>query len=124
MKRNDSAPGTRQLLRIALAIVTFALPFSAGNARAADKITVATGADPGFAHFYVAKKGGFWEKKGLDVDLKLFPSGGAAFSSIVTGDAVAALGGGTGCILTANRSPKVVRNIPPTRSRVRILASK
>lgn len=108
MKRLSLAHAPRQVLCAAFAIAATILYCFAANAWAIDKITVATGADPGFAHFYVAKKGGFWEKRGLDVDVKLFPSGGAAFSSIVAGDAVAALGGGTGCILTANRSPKVV----------------
>ena len=99
-------------IRIFAAVVAAAsvLSLGAGVPRAADNdtITVGTGIDPGFAHFYVAKAGGFWQKRGLNVDVKLFPAGARSFASIIAGDLVAADGGGTGCILAANRSPKVV----------------
>ena len=52
--------------------VAVATAAGAPGAGAAEKITVGTGIDPSFAHFYVAKEGGFWEKNGLDVDVKLF----------------------------------------------------
>jgi ABC-type nitrate/sulfonate/bicarbonate transport system substrate-binding protein len=41
------------------------------------KMVVATGVDPGFSIVYVAKLGGFFEKNGLDVDMRTGPSGGA-----------------------------------------------
>ena len=55
-----------------------ALVFSV-SAFAADmtKMTVATGVDPGFSIVYVAKLGGFFERNGLDVDMRTGPSGGA-----------------------------------------------
>lgn len=105
----------RRIARLVALVSVFAITVSlyAGSAPVShaatmDQITVGTGIDPGFAHFYIAKQLGFWQKRGLDVQVKLFAAGAAAFTSIIAGDIVAADGGATGCILAAARSPKVV----------------
>ena len=40
-------------------------------------MTIATGVDPAFSQFYVAKEAGLFEKNGLDVTINTGPSGSA-----------------------------------------------
>lgn len=49
------------------------------------KMVVATGVDPGFSIVYVAKLGGFFERNGLDVDMRTGPSGGAMVPLLLSG---------------------------------------
>lgn len=55
------------------------------------KMTIATGVDPGFAIFYVAKMTGILERNGLDVDLRTGPSGGAMIPLLVSNDSNASM---------------------------------
>jgi len=56
------------------------------------KMTIATGVDPAFAQFYVAKEGGLFEKNGLDVTINTGPSGSAMVPFLVNNQVQAAYG--------------------------------
>jgi len=74
---------------LALAFAAFAACGSAAaQAPAAKpKIIIATGIDPSFAHYVVAVKKGFFEKQGIDAELRSFDDGNVALDSILTGAA-------------------------------------
>ncbi len=56
------------------------------------KMTIATGVDPAFSQFYVAKEGGLFEKNGLDVTINTGPSGSAMVPFLVNDQVQAAYG--------------------------------
>lgn len=56
------------------------------------KITIATGVDPSFAQFYVAKEGGFLERNGLDATVNTGPSGSAMVAFLIGNQINAAYG--------------------------------
>src|SRR5262245_53577678 len=56
------------------------------------KMTIATGVDPAFSQFYVAKEGGLFEKNGLDVTINTGPSGSAMVPFLVNNQVQAAYG--------------------------------
>jgi ABC-type nitrate/sulfonate/bicarbonate transport system substrate-binding protein len=56
------------------------------------KMTIATGVDPAFAQFYVAKESGLFEKNGLDVTINTGPSGSAMVPFLVNNQVQAAYG--------------------------------
>ncbi|MBX6374121.1 MAG: ABC transporter substrate-binding protein [Acetobacteraceae bacterium] len=62
------------------------------RAQAPVKITIATGVDPSFAQFYVAKAGGFLERNGLDATVNTGPSGSAMIAFLVGNQINAAYG--------------------------------
>src|SRR5215475_13324205 len=71
----------------ALASVPFGL-----NAQTLTKMTIATGVDPAFSQFYVAKEGGLFEKNGLDVTINTGPSGSAMVPFLINNQVQAAYG--------------------------------
>ena len=62
------------------------------NAQPLTKMTIATGVDPAFSQFYVAKEGGLFEKNGLDVTINTGPSGSAMVPFLVNNQVQAAYG--------------------------------
>jgi len=52
-------------------------------AQAPVKMIIATGVDPSFAPYYVAREGGFFERNGLDVTVNTGPSGSAMVAFLV-----------------------------------------
>jgi len=70
-------------LAILLGLVSLAL----APAEAATKIRVLYTAVSGYSSAYIAKDQGFFEKRGLDVDLILAPQGGAIIEGLVSGSA-------------------------------------
>src|SRR5215468_3412980 len=79
--------------RTLLATATLAaLPAVAARAQAPVKMTIATGVDPAFSQFYVAKEGGLFEKNGLDVTINTGPSGSAMVPFLVNNQVQAAYG--------------------------------
>jgi NitT/TauT family transport system substrate-binding protein len=60
-----------------------ALPLPAFAQGAPIRMTIATGVDPSFAPFYVARQGGIFERNGLDVTLNTGPSGSAMIAFLV-----------------------------------------
>ncbi len=67
------------------------LPLGA-KAQGLTKMTIATGVDPAFSQFYVAKEGGLFEKNGLDVTINTGPSGSAMVPFLVNNQVHAAYG--------------------------------
>jgi NitT/TauT family transport system substrate-binding protein len=47
------------------------------------KMTIATGVDPSFAPYYVAREGGFFTRNGLDVTVNTGPSGSAMVAFLI-----------------------------------------
>jgi len=79
----------RKLLLAAVAAIS--LGASGANAQLT-KMTIATGVDPAFSQFYVAKEGGLFEKNGLDVTINTGPSGSAMVPFLVNNQVNAAYG--------------------------------
>jgi NitT/TauT family transport system substrate-binding protein len=69
----------RRLLAAPLG-AAFVLPAAA---QAPTRMTIATGVDPSFAPYYVAREGGFFERNGLDVTVNTGPSGSAMIAFLV-----------------------------------------
>ena len=72
------------------------------------KMTIATGVDPGFSIFYVAKLGGFLEKNGIDVDLRTGPSGGAMVPLLIANASQASMSAAFAGISNHLKDPDIV----------------
>lgn len=59
------------------------LPLPAFAQGAPIRMTIATGVDPSFAPYYVAREGGFFQRNGLDVTVNTGPSGSAMIAFLV-----------------------------------------
>lgn len=80
-------------MRKLLAAIIAAVSMGAVDANAQlTKMTIATGVDPAFSQFYVAKEGGLFEKNGLDVSINTGPSGSAMVPFLVNNQVQAAYG--------------------------------
>jgi NitT/TauT family transport system substrate-binding protein len=73
-------------------IAVWAMATLAAGAQTLTKMTIATGVDPAFSQFYVAKEGGLFEKNGLDVTINTGPSGSAMVPFLVNNQVQAAYG--------------------------------
>src|SRR5215475_3839789 len=87
----------------ALASVPFGL-----NAQTLTKMTIATGVDPAFSQFYVAKEGGLFEKNGLDVTINTGPSGSAMIPFLVNNQVQAAYGSDLAGVINHQVDPNIV----------------
>jgi ABC-type nitrate/sulfonate/bicarbonate transport system substrate-binding protein len=95
----------RHLLATAAAA---ALPLPAFAQGAPIRMTIATGVDPSFAQFYVAKESGIFERNGLDVTVNTGPSGSAMIAFLV-GNQINAADGAEQAGVSANLvDPNVV----------------
>jgi NitT/TauT family transport system substrate-binding protein len=88
---------------VALASVPFA-----AKAQAPTKMTIATGVDPAFSQFYVAKEGGIFEKNGLDVTINTGPSGSAMVPFLVNNQVQAAYGSDLAGVINHQVDPNIV----------------
>ncbi len=70
------------------------------KAQALTKITIATGVDPAFGHFYVAKESGIFERNGLDVTVNTGTSGSAMIPFLVGNQVQAVFGAEQGGVST------------------------
>src|ERR1700735_2988580 len=70
--------------------------------------TIATGVDPSFSQYYVAKEAGLFEKHGLDVQINTGPSGSAMVPFLINDQVNAAYGRDVAGIVNHNVDPKVV----------------
>ncbi len=68
------------------------LAAGAALAQAPAKMTIATGVDPSFAPFYVAKEAGIFSRNGLDVQVNTGPSGSAMVAFLIGNQINAAYG--------------------------------
>ena len=96
--------GRRSAIKLAVGVAT--LPRAALAEPA--KIVIATGVDPSFSAFYVAKEGGIFAKNGLDVQLNTGPSGSAMVSLLIQNQVQSAFGAEQAGVLVHNLDPKVV----------------
>jgi ABC-type nitrate/sulfonate/bicarbonate transport system substrate-binding protein len=79
-------------MRSLLAATALLLASAVGAHAQLVKMTIATGVDPAFSQFYVAKEGGLFEKNGLDVTINTGPSGSAMVPFLVNNQVQAAYG--------------------------------
>lgn len=78
------------------------------SAQTPTRVTIATGVDPSFAAYYVAREGGFFERNGLDVTVNTGPSGSAMVAFLI-GNQIASAYGAEQAGVSANvRDPNVV----------------
>jgi len=83
------------------------VPFGA-SAQPLTKMTIATGVDPAFSQFYVAKEGGLFEKQGLDVTINTGPSGSAMIPFLVNNQVQAAYGSDLAGVVNHQVDPNIV----------------
>ena len=72
------------------------------------KMTIATGVDPSFSAYYVAKSAGIFERNGLDVQLNTGPSGSAMVAFVIQNQVQSAFGAEAAGIQNHNIDPNVV----------------
>src|SRR4051812_15133327 len=96
-------------MRKLLAALAAALSLAASAAHAQlTKMTIATGVDPAFSQFYVAKEGGLFEKNGLDVTINTGPSGSAMVPFLVNNQVNAAYGSDLAGVINHQVDPNIV----------------
>lgn len=78
---------SRLALAAALAAGLMAAAAAPAFSQAKPKIVIATGIDPSFAHYVVAVKKGFFDKQGIDAELRSFDDGNVALDALLTGAA-------------------------------------
>ena len=72
------------------------------------KMTIATGVDPAFSQFYVAKEAGIFEKNGLDVTINTGPSGSAMVPFLINDQVHAAYGSDLAGVINHNIDNNIV----------------
>jgi ABC-type nitrate/sulfonate/bicarbonate transport system substrate-binding protein len=72
------------------------------------KMVIATGVDPSFSAYYVAKSAGIFEKNGLDVQVNTGPSGSAMVAYVIQNQVQSAFGAESAGIQNHNIDPNVV----------------
>jgi len=96
-------------MRSFLAAAALLLAATVGtNAQPLTKMTIATGVDPAFSQFYVAKEGGLFEKNGLDVTINTGPSGSAMVPFLVNNQVQAAYGSDLAGVINHQVDNKIV----------------
>ncbi|HEX9555333.1 MAG TPA: NrtA/SsuA/CpmA family ABC transporter substrate-binding protein [Reyranella sp.] len=95
----------KSILVAAAALAASALDASA---QPRTKMTIATGVDPAFSQFYVAKEAGLFEKNGLDVTINTGPSGSAMVPFLINNQVQAAYGSDLAGVINHNVDNNVV----------------
>ncbi len=80
----------RKFLTVLFAVLSLGALDASAQTRT--KMTIATGVDPAFSQFYVAKEAGIFEKNGLDVTINTGPSGSAMVPFLINNQVQAAYG--------------------------------
>jgi ABC-type nitrate/sulfonate/bicarbonate transport system substrate-binding protein len=78
------------------------------HAQSLSKMTIATGVDPAFSQFYVAKEAGLFEKNGLDVTINTGPSGSAMVPFLINNQIHAAYGSDLAGVINHNIDNNIV----------------
>lgn len=97
----------RNFLATLAAILSLSLASLTAHAQNV-KMTIATGVDPSFAAFYLAKSQRIFEKNKLDVQLKTGPSGSAMVSFVIQNQVQSAFGAEQAGVQNFNIDPNVV----------------
>jgi len=87
--------------------VGLGLAASAG-AEPESKMTIATGVDPAFSQFYVAKEAGLFKKNGLEVTITTGPSGSAMVPLLINNQIHAAYGSDLAGVINHNLDGNIV----------------
>src|SRR5437870_2577566 len=95
-------------MRLLLAAVAALVATTAGAEAQLTKMTIATGVDPAFSQFYVAKEAGIFEKNGLDVTINTGPSGSAMVPFLVNNQVQAAYGSDLAGVINHQVDPNIV----------------
>jgi NitT/TauT family transport system substrate-binding protein len=90
------------------AVATLATTGLDASAQQRTKMTIATGVDPAFSQFYVAKEAGLFEKNGLDVTINTGPSGSAMVPFLINNQVNAAYGSDLAGVINHNVDNNVV----------------
>ena len=89
--------------------IAFGVLLAAGGASAQPvKMTIATGVDPAFSQFYVAKEAGIFAKNGLDVTINTGPSGSAMVPFLINDQIQAAYGSDMAGVVNHNIDNNIV----------------
>src|ERR1700741_5569588 len=81
---------------------------SAATAQSPTPMTIATGVDPAFSQFYVAKEGGLFAKNGLDVPINSGPSGSAMVPFLINNQVHSAYGSDLAGVINQNVDNNIV----------------
>jgi ABC-type nitrate/sulfonate/bicarbonate transport system substrate-binding protein len=95
----------KSLLAMAAALTAGAV---GAAAQPLTKMTIATGVDPAFSQFYVAKESGLFEKNGLDVTINTGPSGSAMIPFLINNQVQAAYGSDLAGVINHNVDNNIV----------------
>ena len=93
-----------------MVVLATALLLATGDSMAQTpaKMTIATGVDPAFSQFYVAKEAGIFEKNGLDVTINTGPSGSAMVPFLINDQINAAYGSDLAGVVNHNIDNNIV----------------
>ena len=95
-------------MRSLLAAAALVLASAVGAQAQLVKMTIATGVDPAFGQFYVAKEAGFFEKNGLDVTINTGASGSAMVPFLINNPVQAAYGSDLAGVINHQIAPAIV----------------
>src|SRR5882672_12077481 len=95
-------------MRSLLAAIAALIATTVGAEAQLTKMTIATGVDPAFSQFYVAKESGIFERNGLDVTINTGPSGSAMVPFLVNNQVQAAYGSDLAGVINHNVDNNVV----------------
>ena len=99
----------RNVFRTGLAMMSaMTIGILMSGSAVAEKIVIATGADPCFGTFYVPHAEGVFKEKGLDVELVTGSSGSRQVPFIISGDFHFAMGSGGACMKSHVLEPDMV----------------
>jgi len=94
--------------RSAIKLAAGLAAFPAASRAAGTPLVIATGVDPSFSAYYVAKESGVFAKNGLDVQVNTGPSGSAMVALLIQDQVQSAYGAEQAGILDHNLDPNVV----------------
>ena len=98
----------RKIRSVLVALAAIGLAATAVSAQTLTKMTIATGVDPAFSQFYVAKEAGLFEKNGLDVTINTGPSGSAMVPFLINNQIHAAYGSDLAGVINHNVDKNIV----------------
>src|ERR1044072_5488099 len=98
----------RKIRSVLVALAAIGLAATAVSAQSLTKITIATGEDPAFSQFYVAKEAGLFEKNGLDVTINTGPWGPGTVPFLINNQIHAAYGSDLAGVINHNVDNNIV----------------
>src|SRR5260370_22295432 len=104
-------------MRSLVAAVAALIATTVGAEAQLTKMTIATGVDPAFSQFYVAKEAGIFEKNGLDVTINTGPSGSAMVPFLVNNQVQAAYGSDLAGVINHQVDPNIAAGPAATHLR-------